>query len=448
MSGAGRIDSERGRDTLRAYDLIDKKKKGESLNREEIDFLIHGFVNGDVADYQMAAWAMAVCFQGMSMEEISNLTLSMAASGEMMDLSAIEGCKVDKHSTGGVGDKTTLVIGPIVASQGVKVAKMSGRGLGHTGGTLDKLESIPGFRTALSDREFTDIVNAVGICVAGQTKRLVPADQKLYALRDVTATVDNIPLIASSIMSKKLASGSDAILLDVKTGSGAFMKTQKEAEELAGIMVEIGRRAGKKMAALVTDMDVPLGMAVGNALEVREAIDTLKGHGPEDFTKVCLELAANMLVLAGKGSPEQCMALAKEAVASGKALDTFARMVKAQGGDETVVRDLSVLPVARYTLEVKAPVTGYVEHMDAQGCGAAAVLLGAGRDRKEDGIQPDAGIILCKKTGDSVKCGDTLAVLHTSCRERMQAAKDRLLACYRIGPVCPPVSPHIFSGIF
>lgn len=427
--------------------MIDKKKRGESLCREEIDFLINGFVNGEVADYQMAAWAMAVCFQGMSMEEISHLTLSMAGSGEMMDLSAIEGCKVDKHSTGGVGDKTTLVIGPVVASQGVKVAKMSGRGLGHTGGTLDKLESIPGFRTALSDREFIDIVNAVGICVAGQTKSLVPADQKLYALRDVTATVDNIPLIASSIMSKKLASGSDAILLDVKTGSGAFMKTRKEAEELAGVMVEIGKRAGKKMAALVTDMDVPLGMAIGNALEVREAIDTLKGHGPEDFTRVCLELAANMLVLAGKGSMEQCMELAKDAITSGKALETFALMVKAQGGDDRVVSDPSVLPAAQYTLEVKAPMAGYVEHMDTQGCGMAAMLLGAGRERKEDAIQPDAGIVLCKKTGDSVRCEDTLAVLYTSCQERLQAASERLLACYRIGPVCPPASPHIFSYI-
>lgn len=432
---------------MRVYDLIDKKKKGGSLSREEIDFLIHGFVNGTVADYQMAAWAMAVCFQGMSMKEISDLTLSMAKSGEMMDLSAIEGCKVDKHSTGGVGDKTTLVIGPVVASQGVKVAKMSGRGLGHTGGTLDKLESIPGFRTALSDREFIDIVNSVGICVAGQTKNLVPADQKLYALRDVTATVDSIPLIASSIMSKKLASGSDAILLDVKTGSGAFMKTREEAEELAKVMVEIGRRAGKRMAALVTDMDVPLGMAIGNSLEAREAIDTLKGHGPEDFTEVCLELAANMLSLAGKGSTERCFELAREAIASGKALETFARMVKAQGGDEAVVRDPSVLPAARYTLEVKASAEGYVERMDAQGCGMAAVLLGAGRDRKEDAIQPDAGIILLKKTGDSVKIGDTLAVLHTSCRQRLQAARDRLLACYRIGPVCPTASPHIFSHI-
>ncbi len=432
---------------MRAYDLIDKKKKGEYLDREEIDFLIHGFVNGDVADYQMAAWAMAVCFQGMSMEEIGDLTLSMAESGEMMDLSAIESCKVDKHSTGGVGDKTTLVIGPVVASLGVKVAKMSGRGLGHTGGTLDKLESIPGFRTALSDRAFIDIVNSVGICVAGQTKRLVPADQKLYALRDVTATVDSIPLIASSIMSKKLASGSDAILLDVKTGSGAFMKTREEAEELAGVMVEIGKRAGKRMAALVTDMDVPLGMTIGNALEVREAIDTLKGQGPEDFTGVCLELAANMLSLAGKGNAEQCMELAKEAITSGKALETFARMVKTQGGDETVISDPFVLPAARYTLEVKAPAAGYVEHMDAQGCGIAAMLLGAGREKKEDAVQPDAGIVLHKKTGDSVEIGDTLAVLHTSCEERLRAANDRLLACYRIGPVCPPVGPHILEYI-
>lgn len=432
---------------MRAYDLIDKKKRGESLSREEIDFLVHGFVSGAVADYQMAAWAMAVYFQGMSEDEISDLTISMAKSGECMDLSAIEGCKVDKHSTGGVGDKTTLVIGPIVASQGVKVAKMSGRGLGHTGGTLDKLESIPGFRTALSDREFINIVNSVGICVAGQTKDLVPADQKLYALRDVTATVDSIPLIASSIMSKKLASGSDAILLDVKTGSGAFMKTREEAEELARVMVGIGKRAGKKMAALVTDMDVPLGLAIGNALEVQEAIDTLRGSGPGDFTDVCLELAANMLFLAGKGSAKQCMGLARDAVSSGKALETFARMVKAQGGDEAVARDPSLLPKACYTMEVKAPKAGYVEHMDAQGCGLAAVLLGAGRDKKEDAVQADAGIVLCRKTGDWVEAGETLAVLHTSCQERLQAANDRLLACYRIGPVCPPACPHIFSSI-
>lgn len=432
---------------MRAYDLIDKKKRGKSLSREEIDFLINGFVSGEVADYQMAAWAMAVCFQGMSAEEISDLTVSMARSGEMIDLSAIEGCKVDKHSTGGVGDKTTLVIGPIVASLGVKVAKMSGRGLGHTGGTLDKLEAIPGFRTALSEREFIDIVNSVGICVAGQTKNLVPADQKLYALRDVTATVDNIPLIASSVMSKKLASGSDAILLDVKTGSGAFMKTQEEAEELAGIMVEIGRKAGRRMAALVTDMDVPLGLTIGNALEVREAIDTLKGRGPEDFTDVCMELAANMLFLAEKGSMEQCVKLAEDAVSSGKALDTFARMVKAQGGDEAVVREPSLLPKARYTMEVKAPKSGYVEHMDAQGCGIAAVLLGAGRDKKEDAVQADAGIVLCKKTGDRVEAGEALAVLHTSCQERLKAAHDRLLSCYRIGPVCPSAGSHILSHI-
>lgn len=432
---------------MRMYDLIMKKRNGGALSKEEIYFMVDGYTKGEIPDYQMSAMMMAVYFVGMNEEETLHLTMAMAHSGEMLDLSAIAGIKVDKHSTGGVGDKTTLVIGPVVASQGVKVAKMSGRGLGHTGGTLDKLESIPGFCTALSDREFVDIVNAVGICVAGQTKRLVPADQKLYALRDVTATVDSIPLIASSIMSKKLASGSDAILLDVKTGSGAFMKSCKEAEELARVMVEIGTRAGKKMAALVTDMDVPLGMAIGNALEVREAIDTLKGHGPEDFTKVCLELAANMLFLAGKGSREQCMELAEEAIASGKGLEVFARMVKAQGGDERVAEDLSVLPAARYTMEVKAPKAGYVERMDAQGCGMAAVLLGAGRDRKEDAVQPDAGIVLCKKTGDSVKCGDTLAVLHTSCQERLQAAKDRLLTCYQIGPVCPVVSPHIFSYI-
>lgn len=432
---------------MRVCDLIDKKKRGGALSAEEITFLINGYVSGRVPDYQMAAWAMAVCFQGMDTEETKNLTLAMARSGEIMDLSALEGCKVDKHSTGGVGDKTTLVIGPIVASLGVKVAKMSGRGLGHTGGTLDKLESIPGFCTAVSDRDFCRIVSEVGICIAGQTKALVPADRKLYALRDVTATVDSLPLIASSIMSKKLASGSDAILLDVKTGSGAFMKTQAEAEQLARVMVDIGRLAGKRMAALITDMDMPLGNTIGNALEVREAIDTLKGQGPEDFTQVCLELASNMLELAGKGTSAQCLELARRAIDSGSALETFARMVAAQGGDVRVTENSAVLPVASHTWEVKAVSDGYVEAMDAQGCGMAAVLLGAGRDQKEDAVQMDAGIVLCKKTGDPVRTGDTLAVLHTSMPERFAAASEKLLDAYRIGPVRPLARPHIFSKI-
>ena len=432
---------------MRACDLIEKKKQGGELTEQEIDFLIRGYVKGEIPDYQMSAWAMAVYFRGMTERETGWLTMAMARSGEMLDLSFIKGCKADKHSTGGVGDKTTLVIGPIVASLGVKVAKMSGRGLGHTGGTLDKLESIPGFRTALTDEEFYRIVQEVGICIAGQTKALVPADQMLYALRDVTATVDSLPLIASSIMSKKLACGSDAILLDVKTGSGAFMKTEGEARELAERMVKIGKMAGKKMAALITDMDVPLGRAIGNALEVREAIDTLKGEGPEDFTQICLELAANMLFLAEKGSLDQCRKLAEEAVASGRALDIFARMVKAQGGDARVAEDPALLPQASESLEVKAGEDGFVTAMDAQGCGTAAMVLGAGREKKEDPVQMDAGILLKKKTGDQVKQGDTLAVLYTSQKERLEEGARLLLASYRIGPAPAPDRPHIFARI-
>ena len=432
---------------MRAYDMIEKKKRGGALTREEIDFLIHGYVGGEIPDYQMAAWAMAVYFQGMTEEETGWLTMAMARSGEMLDLSSISGCKADKHSTGGVGDKTTLVIGPVVASLGVKVAKMSGRGLGHTGGTLDKLESIPGICTALSDEEFYRIVNEVGICITGQTKSLVPADQMLYALRDVTATVDSMPLIASSIMSKKLASGSDAILLDVKTGSGAFMKTEAEAKALAECMVKIGKMAGKKMAALITDMDVPLGNTIGNALEVQEAIDTLKGQGPEDFTQVCLELAANMLFLAEQGTMEQCRRLAEEAISSGRALETFARMTEAQGGNPDVVHDSSILPKAAVSMEVTAEADGYVIGMDAQGCGTAAMLLGAGREKKEDQIQMDAGILLRKKTGDAVKKGEPLAVLYTSQEGRLADGAAKLLSSYRIGPDPAPARPHIFARI-
>lgn len=321
---------------MRMYDLIETKKRGGALTKDEIAYMVRGFVDGGIPDYQMSAMLMAIYFQGMNDQEITYLTLEMAHSGDMVDLSPIEGIKVDKHSTGGVGDKTTLVAGPMVASLGVKVAKMSGRGLGHTGGTVDKLESIPGFKTAIPREEFFDIVNRNGIAVIGQSGNMVPADKKLYALRDVTATVDSIPLIASSIMSKKLAAGSDSIVLDVKTGSGAFMKTLEESISLAQKMVSIGCLAGRRCCALITNMDIPLGYAIGNSLEMTEAIRTLKGEGPEDLTRVCLELAANMLHMAGKGTVEECRGMAEESIHDGSALKCLASMVKAQGGDESL----------------------------------------------------------------------------------------------------------------
>jgi len=398
---------------LRVYDLILKKRNGLALTKAEIDYLINGYVKGDLPDYQMSALMMAIYFKGMNEEEILNLTGAMVNSGDTIDLSAIPGVKVDKHSTGGVGDTTTIVLAPLVAAAGAPVAKLSGRGLGHTGGTLDKLESIPGFRTEMSLDGLVAAVSQIGVAVAGQTGNLVPADKLLYALRDVTATVDSMPLIASSIMSKKLAAGADALVLDVKTGDGAFLKDQDTAFELARMMVSIGNGAGRKTVALVTNMDQPLGCAVGNALEVKEAIQTLKGEGPPDLEELCLILGSWMLTLAGKCShPDQGRDLLVKTIASGSALEKFKEMVRQQHGNDAVAEDLTLLPQAGKVLAVKAPSGGYVQRLEAEAIGLAAMSLGAGRDNKDSVIDPAVGIVINKKIGDLVQAGESLATIH------------------------------------
>ena len=422
---------------MRMVDLIAKKKQGGALTPQEIRFLIDGYVGGEIPDYQMSAMLMAICFRGMNPGETTELTLAMAESGDQMDLSAIDGIKVDKHSTGGVGDKTTLVVAPAAAACGVRVAKMSGRGLGHTGGTIDKLEAIPGFRTALTTEEFFRAVNETGLAVVGQTGNLAPADKKLYALRDVTATVDSIPLIASSIMSKKLAAGSNAILLDVKTGSGAFMKTEKDAVRLAQAMVEIGEAAGRRTVAVITEMGVPLGTAVGNALETAEAIRVLQGGGPEDLRQICLLLTSEMAALAGLAEGEAARRLAEEAITSGRALASFRAMVQAQGGDGRVADDPGLLPQALFTRCVKAETSGWVSAMDTGGIGTASMLLGAGRATKEDSLDPAAGLVLKKKRGDYVEAGETLAVLHAGDPALFAASEERLLASYQFAAEQP-----------
>lgn len=432
---------------MRMYDLIEKKKRGGVLTAEEITCMVKDFTSGVIPDYQMSAMLMAIYFNGMNDEEMTYLTLEMAHSGDVCDLSSIEGFKADKHSTGGVGDKTTLIVGPIVASLGVKVAKMSGRGLGHTGGTIDKLESIPGFRTSLSREEFFRIVKETGIAVVGQTGNMVPADKKLYALRDVTATVDSIPLIASSIMSKKLAAGSDGIVLDVKTGSGAFMKTVAESVVLAEKMVAIGNSAGRSCSALITDMDVPLGSAVGNALEVIEAVETLHGCGPSDLTSVCLALSAEMLYIAGLGTAKECLTMAEESLRDGSAFYTFRKMVAAQGGDPTCIDDTDCFEKARYSLDVVAPEDGFVSHMDTEGCGTASVLLKAGRSKKDDTIDYSAGIALYKKYGDKVSCGDVLAVVYASDHALLEPAAAKLLHSYEFSKKCPEPKRLIYARV-
>ncbi len=395
-------------------DIIRKKRDGFALTKEEIEYFAFAAADESVPDYQLSALLMAICFNGLNEKETLELTYAMARSGDMADLSAVDGITADKHSTGGVGDKTTLVVAPIVASCGVKIAKMSGRGLGHTGGTVDKLESVPGFKTSLSTDEFISVVNSCGICVAGQSGRLCPADKKLYGLRDVTATVDNMPLIASSIMSKKLAGGADCIVLDVKCGSGAFMKDEDSAKALAEKMVEIGRGAGKKIAALITDMDVPLGRNIGNSLEIVEAVETLKGNGPEDLTEISVLLSAKILELAGRGAFEECKALAKSKIDDGSALEKLAEMVELQGGDADYIRNTALFQAARYKYNVITKESGYISHMNAEGIGSVCVSLGAGRKRKEDSIDPSAGIILYKKTGDYAEKGGVIATLYCS----------------------------------
>ena len=430
---------------MRMYDIIQKKRDGGGLTEAEIRWFVEGYSKGEIPDYQAAALCMAIYFRGMSLEETAALTFAVRDSGDVLDLSGIDGLRVDKHSTGGVGDKTSLVVAPIVASLGVKVAKMSGRGLGHTGGTIDKLEAITGFKTDIPIDEFKEIVNRTGIAIVGQNAELAPADKLLYALRDVTATVDSLPLIVSSIMGKKLAADDDCIVLDVKTGSGSFMKTEEKSRELAEWMVEIGKRAGKRMRALITDMDRPLGFAVGNSLEVIEAVETLKGNGPQDLTELCIALSAHILNLAEKGSVAECEKLARRAVADGSALETLAKMVKAQGGDEGLIYDPTRFEKAKYTYEVLAPKDGFVQSVDAEAYGVASLLLGAGRNTKADKIDMTAGLRLCKKTGDGVQKGEVLAVLYSSKTNDFSSAEARILAGTKIGETAPAERPLILA---
>lgn len=400
---------------MRMVDLITKKQHGKALTTEEIDFIVQGFTAGDIPDYQMSAMAMAIYFKDMNDQERSDLTMSIVRSGETIDLSAIHGIKVDKHSTGGVGDTTTLVLAPLVASLGVPIAKMSGRGLGHTGGTIDKLEAIPGFHVELTEEKFIELVNKNKVAVVGQSGNLTPADKKLYALRDVTGTVDSIPLIASSIMSKKIASGADAIVLDVKTGAGAFMKTTEDARELAHAMVKIGKMVGRDTMAVISDMSQPLGFAIGNALEIKEAIDTLNGHGPADLVDLCLTLGSQMVHLAGVGSDlTEARALLEENLTNGKALEKFKVFAASQGGDISVIENPDLLPQAAYQTEVLADRDGKLSQIVADGLGVAAMMLGAGRATKDSEIDLAVGLVLHKKVGDAVKKGEPLLTIHSN----------------------------------
>ncbi|ASA95593.1 pyrimidine-nucleoside phosphorylase [Anoxybacillus flavithermus] len=427
---------------MRMVDLIEKKRDGHALTKEEIQFIIEGYTKGDIPDYQMSALAMAIFFRGMNEEETAELTMAMVHSGDTIDLSRIEGIKVDKHSTGGVGDTTTLVLGPLVASVGVPVAKMSGRGLGHTGGTIDKLESVPGFHVEITNDEFIDLVNKNKIAVVGQSGNLTPADKKLYALRDVTATVNSIPLIASSIMSKKIAAGADAIVLDVKTGAGAFMKDLNDAKALAKAMVDIGNRVGRKTMAIISDMSQPLGYAIGNALEVKEAIDTLKGEGPEDLQELCLVLGSHMVYLAEKASSlEEARHMLEKAMKDGSALQTFKTFLAAQGGDASVVDDPSKLPQAKYIIELEAKEDGYVSEIVADAVGTAAMWLGAGRATKESTIDLAVGLVLRKKVGDAVKKGESLVTIYSN-REQVDDVKQKLYENIRIS-VTPVQAPTL-----
>ena len=418
---------------MRMYDLILKKKQGQELNTEEINWMIKEFTEGRIPDYQMSAMTMAICFQGMDKRETFDLTMAMRDSGDVLDLSRIDGIKVDKHSTGGVGDKVSLVLTPIVASLGVPVAKMSGRGLGHTGGTIDKLESFSGFSTEISEEKFIDSVNTIGIAIAGQTANLAPADKKLYALRDVTATVDQMSLIASSIMSKKLASGADAIVLDVKTGNGAFMQKEEDAIALAKAMVDIGNRAGKQTVAVITDMDEPLGNAVGNALEIKEVIDALHGDGPEDLMEVVYALGTQMLLLAKRAEDEEIARnLITESIQERKALKKFAEFIENQGGNREEILHPDMLPKARYVIPVLAEEEGCIERILAQDIGIACMTLGGGRENKESTIDHGVGIILTKKISDTVKKGETLALIHANSKEKAVLASGLVKNAYQI----------------
>jgi len=430
---------------MRMYDIILKKRANLPLTDEEIRFVIDGYVKGEIPDYQVSALLMTIVFNGMNARELGTLTLAMAQSGNMVDLSNIDGITVDKHSTGGVGDKTTLIIAPLVAASGGKVAKMSGRGLGHTGGTIDKMESIPNLKVSLEQDAFINQVNKIGLAVIGQSEGLAPADKKLYALRDVTGTVDSIPLIASSVMSKKLASGAQAILLDVKVGSGAFMKNIEDARELAKAMVDIGKGNGRSIKAILTDMDRPLGHAIGNALEIREVIDTLKGHGPEDLTHECIIMAAHMLVLSHMCDYETALNRVQQALDSGTALERLRLMVDAQGGDSRVIDDESILIIGQFTYDVIALQDGYIIHMNTEQCGIASVMLGAGRTVKNGPIDYSAGILMHKKTGDSVTVGECIATLYASDESLLSNAAKTYLEAITFGETAPIMADTILD---
>ena len=433
---------------MRMYDIIHKKREGGELTTYEIHFFVQGYTQGEIPDYQASALLMAIFFRGMTQRETAALTLEMARSGDMVDLSSIPGVKVDKHSTGGVGDKTSLILGPIAAACGVKIAKMSGRGLGHTGGTVDKLESIPGLRTDIPRQEFFDIVKRTGLSIIGQSGNLCPADKKLYALRDVTATVESLPLIASSIMSKKIAAGADAILLDVKVGSGAFMKTLEDSRALAREMVRIGSQVGRRTVALITDMDMPLGSRIGNALEVQEAVEVLSGKGDRRLRALCLELSANMIYLGGH-APDMPKARAKavEAVRSGRALEKLRRMVEAQGGDPSYITNPEKFTISPACVEIAAPQTGYITRLDAEGCGLAAVELGAGRETKESLIDFGAGIVLLHNKGDRVEQGQPIARLYAQSEAQCRRGAERFLQALEVGQTEPQTGPMLVERV-
>ncbi|WP_339161495.1 pyrimidine-nucleoside phosphorylase [Siminovitchia sp. FSL H7-0308] len=416
---------------MRMVDMIAKKRDGKELTPEEIQFVVNGYVSNEIPDYQMSAFLMAVYFQGMSHAETAQLTLAMASSGDRIDLSTIDGIKVDKHSTGGVGDTTSIILAPLVAALGIPVAKMSGRGLGHTGGTIDKLEAIPGYRAEVSEEEFIRLVNQNKLAIVGQSGNLAPADKKIYGLRDVTATVNSIPLIASSIMSKKIAAGADAIVLDVKTGSGAFMKKFEDARLLANTMVEIGNQVGRKTMAVISDMSQPLGNAIGNALEVKEGIETLQGRGPADLTELCLVLGSKMIVLAEKAESEkEARELLEKVMKSGEALQVFKQFLAAQGGDVSVVDNPEKLPKAVYQIPVASPENGYVSAIKADEIGTAAMLLGAGRVTKESDIDLSVGVMLHKKIGDRVHSGESIATIHSNV-QNVSTVMEKIVKAYR-----------------
>lgn len=432
---------------MRMYDLIEKKKNKKELSDEEISYFVNAFTCGDIPDYQASALLMAIWFSGMTDRETAALTLSMARSGDMIDLSKINGFTVDKHSTGGVGDKTTLIVAPAVAACGGKVAKMSGRGLGHTGGTIDKLESIPGFRTLLSEEEFINNVNTVGLCIAGQSGKIAPADKKIYALRDVTATVDSLPLIASSIMSKKLAAGSKGIVLDVKCGSGAFMKSYSDAKLLAEKMTAIGQNAGRKTVALITNMDVPLGRAVGNALEVKEAVKILSGEQKDELYEVSVALAANMLALVNGENLKESEKKIRDAIENGSALKKFKEAVAAQGGDTSYIDDTSKFIGTSLCVELKSEGNGYISKINAQKIGNASVILGAGREKKDDVIDFGAGIYLCKKPGDAVIKGETVARLYTNKKESADSALNVIKDAFEYSKAKPHIGKTVLGTV-